>query len=71
MHLFSRVATLTGGPVKPLDWASRITARVNEVGDLDTTLWTAAFGYPGGTVAWSTIVESRAQLAEEFGKARS
>lgn len=68
MHLFSRVATLTGGPSKPLDWATRITAKVNEVGSLDTSLWTAAFGYPGGTVAWSTVVESRAQLTEEFGK---
>jgi hypothetical protein len=68
MHLFSRVATLTGGPAKPLDWATRITAKVNEVTSLETSLWTAAFGYPGGTVAWSTVVESRAQLTEEFGK---
>jgi len=68
MHLFSRLATLAGPPGATLDWATRITARVNEVGSLDTTLWTAAFGYPGGTVAWSTIVDSRAQLSDEFGK---
>jgi len=67
-HVFSRVGTLSGGIVGPLDWAARITARVNEVGDLETSLWQGNFGYPLGTVAWTTIVESRAALAEQFGK---
>ena len=68
MHLFSRLASLQGSPGATLDWATRITGRVNEVGSVQTSLWTAAFGYPGGTVAWSTVVESRAQLADEFNK---
>jgi hypothetical protein len=68
MHMFSRVATLGGGPARPVDWATRITERVNAVGSVNTSLWSAAFGYPGGTVAWSTLVESRAQLADEFAK---
>jgi hypothetical protein len=65
-HVFSRLATLGGGIVKPLDWAVRITAKVNEVGTLETSLWQANFGYPLGTVSWTTIVDSRAQLAEQF-----
>lgn len=68
MHMFSRVSTLTGGPQRPLEWALGITERVNAVMDVDVSLWGAAFGYPGGTVAWSTLVESRAHLTEQMGK---
>jgi hypothetical protein len=69
MHMYSRLLTLQGGPVRPMEWAQKVTERVNAVMDVDVTLWSAAFGYPGGTVAWSTIVESRAQLADNFAKA--
>ena len=45
-----------------------ITARVNEVMDVEVSLWQGQFGYPLGTVAWTAIVESRAQLADETAK---
>ena len=68
MHLFSRVATLTGGPVEPIEWAMNITAKVDQIMDVDVSLWQARFGYPLGTVAWSAMVESRAHLDEQMAK---
>ena len=66
--LFSRVFTLGGGPVRPVEWALAMMEKANEAGDWDVTLWTGAFGYPGGTVAWNTFVESRAELTRQIGK---
>lgn len=44
-------------------WATEITNIVNRVGP-DTGLWQGLFGYPVGTFAWNTIVESRAHVGE-------
>jgi hypothetical protein len=63
MYQFARVLTLTGDPRETMAWAAETTAYVNEHSDLDVSLWGAVFGYPVGTVAWSAIVEGRAQLA--------
>jgi hypothetical protein len=41
----------------------QITEYVNAHGSLPVTCWAANFGYPIGTVAWSTMVESEAALA--------
>ncbi|MET1050363.1 MAG: hypothetical protein ABWZ55_12130 [Acidimicrobiales bacterium] len=68
MHLFSRVATLTGGPIQPIEWAANITAHVNGLMGVELSLWQGQFGYPLGTVAWSAVFESRAHLAEETSK---
>jgi hypothetical protein len=68
VFLFSRVFTLGGGPVRPVEWALAMMEKANEAGDWDVTLWTGSFGSPGGTVAWNTFVESRAHLTEQIGK---
>ena len=68
MLLFSRVATPTGSPRKTVAWASGMTEYVNAHSDLDVTLWSGTFGYPVGTLAWSTIVESQVALAESTSK---
>jgi hypothetical protein len=65
MHIFSRVGTLTGGVRRPLEWASEVTEKVNSLTDIDVALWTATFGFPVGTVAWSSMVESRQQLVDQ------
>lgn len=67
MYMFSRVVTLTGGPRKVMPWVADITAYVNAQGTLPTSCWQATFGYPLGTVAWSTIAESQAALAAAMG----
>ena len=63
MHLFSRLGVVNGGPVETLEWAVNITTRVNQAMDVDVSLWQGQFGYPLGTLAWTALVESRAQLA--------
>jgi hypothetical protein len=60
MLLFSRVVTLEGSPRELMGWSSKITEYVNEHSALELTCWSASFGYPIGTVAWSAVVESQA-----------
>jgi hypothetical protein len=48
-------------------WSVDITAYVNAHSDLNVTCWSGSFGYPIGTVAWSTMVESQAALAASTG----
>ena len=68
MLLFSRVVTLTGKPRETISWAVGITEYVNANSELDVSLWSADFGYPLGTVAWSAVVESQVALAEGTAK---
>lgn len=63
MFLFSRVSTLRGNPAKVLGWATEMNELVNSKTDVEVTLWGAVFGYPIGTMAWTTMVESHAQLS--------
>lgn len=62
MLLFSRLITLTGSPRKAMPWAVGITEYVNANGSLPVTCWAGNFGYPIGTMAWSSMVESQAAL---------
>jgi hypothetical protein len=43
-----------------------MTEFVNANSELEVTCWMADYGYPLGTVAWSSIVESQAALASAF-----
>jgi hypothetical protein len=63
MFLFSRLLTLSGPPDESMTWATEITDLVNGASDVDVTCWAALYGHPVGTVAWSAVVESRAQIA--------
>ena len=68
MFQFARILTLQGDTRQTMAWAAEITGYVNEHSDLDVSLWGSVFGYPVGTVGWSTMVEGRAQLAAETDK---
>ena len=68
MYLFSRLATLRGNERRSLAWAVEMSNYVNAHSDHTVTLWRADFGYPVGTVAWSTWVESLAALNEGFAR---
>lgn len=68
MYQFGRILGLTGDPRDTLGWAVEVTGMVNDLTDMNVNLWGTRFGYPVGTVAWATIVEGRAQLAEETAK---
>ena len=67
MLLFSRVLTPVGSPRKVMPWVADITAYVNANSPLDVTCWAGVFGYPIGTVAWSSFVDSQASLAAATG----
>ncbi len=62
MIFFQRMLTLRG----PLDevgaWAMEITELVNKKSDLDVSLWQGVFGFPVGTMAWSTRVPNLTEL---------
>jgi len=51
-----------------MPWALEVTAHVNAKTDMGVSLWGSVFGYPVGTVPWSTWVEGRAQLSAEMAK---
>jgi hypothetical protein len=63
MLLFSRVVTTTGSPRRAVPWALGVTEYVKAHSDLDVSLWAGTFGYPVGTLAWSTMVDSQVTLA--------
>lgn len=68
MFQFARLLNLRGDVRETMAWSTEITGYVNEHTDLDVSLWGGVFGYPVGTVVWSTIVEGRAQLSAETDK---
>jgi hypothetical protein len=61
MLLFQRMMRLTGGAAAAA-WAAEVTAGVNKHAVSEISLWTAAFGAPVGTIAWSTAVENLGQM---------
>lgn len=63
MLLFSRVITPSGSPRKVMPWVADITEYVNANSTLQVTCWSGTFGYPIGTIAWSSIVESQTALS--------
>jgi hypothetical protein len=62
MYLFSRQLQLQGDPRKSLAAAGEITALVNRKSDLQVSLWAAVLGAPVGSVAFSSLVQSRAEF---------
>jgi hypothetical protein len=63
MYLFSRLLELRGDFRKTMGWVAEITEYVNTHSQLGATCWMAQYGYPVGTVGWSAVVESQADLA--------
>jgi hypothetical protein len=68
MYQFARRLTLQGDTRETMPWAVEITAHVNANTGMDVSLWGSVFGMPTGTLAWSTMVEGRAQLSGEMAK---
>ena len=62
MLLFSRTVTLTGGPRKTMPIVADLAAYVNEHTSLDWAVRTVLFGAPLGTFAFTSRVESHAEL---------
>lgn len=64
MLLFTRVATPKGSPKEVMAFATEMTDYVNRTVETTTTLWSNLFGAPVGTLAFNTLVRSRAQMSQ-------
>lgn len=64
MLLHSRIVTFRTSPRKLMPWALGITEYVNTRSSVPVSLWMADYGYPIGTLSWSALLESQAQLAQ-------
>ena len=69
MYLFSRTARLAPGNVeKSMAWAAQITEKVNQITELNVSLWARVFSPAYGTLIWTATVEALAVL--EAGQAK-
>ncbi|MDH3706527.1 MAG: hypothetical protein OES57_10710 [Acidimicrobiia bacterium] len=71
MYLFSRQVTLRGSFQEMMAWATEITELVNDIGKVPVTLWSSSMGNPIGSLAWSSRIESHAQLGEQMAALQS
>jgi hypothetical protein len=63
MYLFTRSARLAPGNLETaMDWAVRITEKVNQIVELDVSLWARVFSPANGTLVWTSTVEHLAAL---------
>ncbi len=63
MYLFSRTARLgEGNPQKQLDWALRVTEKVNQISEVPVQLWTTVFSPSSGRLVWTATVENLVEL---------
>ena len=58
MIIFQRLATFEGPPEEMAPWALEITEAVNQRTHLNVSLWQGLFGGPGGTLAWSALIDN-------------
>jgi hypothetical protein len=69
MYLYSiSVRTGEGNPTKAMDWALRLTEKVNQIGEAPVTLWTPIMSPGTGTLAWSAVVPNLAMIADSQDK---
>jgi len=65
MYLFNRRVRLAGGNLlDSIDWAARITEKVNALSPTPVALWTPRFSASARTLSWTTVVEDLAQIED-------
>jgi hypothetical protein len=63
MYLFTRSTRLgTGNLREQMAWSQSMTEKVNQISELEFTLWTTVFSPAVGTLVWTTRVEDLASL---------
>lgn len=63
MYRFARTARLAvGNPRDSMDWAVRITEKVNQISGVPATLWTSFASEDATTCSWSLMVEDAAEI---------
>ena len=69
MYLYSMSAR--PGPVNPvkvMDWALRMTEKVNQIGEAPVALWTPVMSGASGTLAWTAVVPDLAMVLDTQAK---
>jgi hypothetical protein len=57
MYLYSTALRPgTANPIKVMDWAMRMTEKINQIGEVPSTLWTATMSPGLGSLAWTSVV---------------
>jgi hypothetical protein len=69
MYLFTRSARLgPGSPVEQGAWALGVTEKVNQISELEVSLWATVFSPGLGTLVWTAVVEELSQLEASEAK---
>lgn len=57
MYLYSTaLRPRAANPAKVMDWAIRMTEKINQIGATPSSLWTAVMSPAMGTLAWTSVV---------------
>ena len=51
-------------PLKVMDWATRITEKINQIGEVPSSLWTTVMSPGMGGLAWTSVVSDLAIIEE-------
>ena len=69
MYLFSRTARLVpGNQAASMAWALTLTEKVNQIAEIDVTLWTRVFSPGVGELTWTAIVDDLSLLENTDAK---
>jgi hypothetical protein len=69
MYLYSTsVRSGVANPAHVMDWAIRITEKINQIGEVPSRLWTAAMSPAMGTLAWTAVVSDLTIIEETEAK---
>jgi len=69
MYLYSTaLRPRAANPAKVMDWAIRMTEKVNQIGEIPSSLWTATMSPAMGTLAWTSVVPDLAVIEDTESK---
>jgi hypothetical protein len=69
MYLYSTsVRSGVASPAKVMEWALRITGKINQIGEVPSALWTSVMSPRMGTLAWTAVVSDLAVIEETEAK---
>jgi len=69
MYLYSTsVRSGVANPAHVMEWAMRMTEKINQIGEVPSSLWTSAMSPAMGTLAWTAAVSDLAIIEETEAK---
>jgi hypothetical protein len=65
MYLYSTsVRSGMANPVKVMDWALRLTQKINQISEVPSALWTSVMSPAMGSLAWTSVVSDLAVIED-------